>query len=288
MSAGRVPGRPQGGVAPSDATFITQTPSSGLSAEQAMSLLATGLVKNTTGTGALSIAVAGTDYATDLAGSYYRALAISRLGLTAGDKAYGFFFDDFDRAGSATAPTGWALSNTGSAAYASQIAGGKGGQARASTGATAGSFAQSFQEAFLISAIGTQKWWTGNMFAVSTAITAQSDASRGLINTASNKSILAGVWGPSSIVNFRLQYDGIATGTFLDLGVAIDTAYHLFEIYCKGDAKLYARVDEGVELSVTPASNPADSLQLFARVGNGTDAVNRSMDTDFTACLYPR
>lgn len=49
-------------VAPADATYIVQTASSGLSAEQAMGSLATGLVKNTTTTGIQSIASAGTDY----------------------------------------------------------------------------------------------------------------------------------------------------------------------------------------------------------------------------------
>lgn len=49
--------------APTDATYITQTANGTLSAEQALSSLATGLVKNTTGTGVLSIAAAGTDYA---------------------------------------------------------------------------------------------------------------------------------------------------------------------------------------------------------------------------------
>lgn len=51
-----------GAGAPTNATYITQTPSAGLSAEQAMSTLATGLVKNTTATGVQSIAVNGTDY----------------------------------------------------------------------------------------------------------------------------------------------------------------------------------------------------------------------------------
>lgn len=46
------------GGAPTDATYITQTASSGLSAEQALSALATGLLKNTNGTGVLSIATA--------------------------------------------------------------------------------------------------------------------------------------------------------------------------------------------------------------------------------------
>lgn len=52
-----------GGGAPTGATYIVQTGDAGLSAEQALDVLATGLVKNTTGTGVLSIAVANTDYA---------------------------------------------------------------------------------------------------------------------------------------------------------------------------------------------------------------------------------
>lgn len=48
--------------APTTATYITQTPDATLSAEQALSALATGLVKNTTTTGVLSIAAQGTDY----------------------------------------------------------------------------------------------------------------------------------------------------------------------------------------------------------------------------------
>lgn len=51
-----------GNSAPLDATFITQTANSTLTNEQALSALATGVVKNTTTTGVLSIAVAGTDY----------------------------------------------------------------------------------------------------------------------------------------------------------------------------------------------------------------------------------
>ena len=52
-----------GGVAaPIDASYICQTPSATLTGEQALSLLATGIVKNTNGTGVLSIASIGTDY----------------------------------------------------------------------------------------------------------------------------------------------------------------------------------------------------------------------------------
>lgn len=48
--------------APTGATYITQTHDATLSAEQALGDLATGIVKNTTTTGILSIAIAGTDY----------------------------------------------------------------------------------------------------------------------------------------------------------------------------------------------------------------------------------
>ncbi len=48
-----------GGVAPSTATYITQTPDSGLSSEQALSALATGILKSTTATGIVSIATFG-------------------------------------------------------------------------------------------------------------------------------------------------------------------------------------------------------------------------------------
>jgi hypothetical protein len=51
-----------GGGAPTDATYIVQTANGTLSNEQVLSVLGTGLVKNTTGTGVLSIAAAGTDY----------------------------------------------------------------------------------------------------------------------------------------------------------------------------------------------------------------------------------
>lgn len=46
---------PAGGGAPTDATYITQTANGTLSAEQALSSLATGPLKNTTGTGVLTV-----------------------------------------------------------------------------------------------------------------------------------------------------------------------------------------------------------------------------------------
>lgn len=72
------------GLAPANGTYISQTPISGVANGQAMSALATGLVKNTTSTGVQSIASAGTDYQTPLtAGVDYLAPNGSGAGLTA-------------------------------------------------------------------------------------------------------------------------------------------------------------------------------------------------------------
>lgn len=51
-----------GSGAPTDAKYITQTANGTLSAEQALATLATGIMKVTTTTGVISVAVAGTDY----------------------------------------------------------------------------------------------------------------------------------------------------------------------------------------------------------------------------------
>jgi hypothetical protein len=58
-----------GGGAPTAATYIVQTADAALTGEQVLASLGTGLVKNTTGTGVLSIAASGTDYAPATSGS---------------------------------------------------------------------------------------------------------------------------------------------------------------------------------------------------------------------------
>lgn len=68
-----------GSGAPTSATYITQTANGTLSNEQALGSLATGIVKNTTTTGVLSIAASGTDYVAP-AGNVATATALAANG----------------------------------------------------------------------------------------------------------------------------------------------------------------------------------------------------------------
>lgn len=85
-----------GSGAPTGATYITQTADAGLSAEQALGSLATGILKSTTTTGVLSIAAAGTDYVAGTPGT--TANAIPRANGTGGTtiKGSGLTIDDSD------------------------------------------------------------------------------------------------------------------------------------------------------------------------------------------------
>lgn len=107
-----------GGGAPTTATYITQTPDATLSNEQALSLLATGIVKNTTGTGVLSIATAGTDYLSpsDI-GTTVQAWdteldSVAGLGVVQGDIIYGSAANTYSKLAKNTSATRY-LSNTG-------------------------------------------------------------------------------------------------------------------------------------------------------------------------------
>jgi hypothetical protein len=73
-----VPGGSGGaGGAPTDATYIVQTAHGDLTDEQALSALASGVVKNTTGTGVLSVATVDTAEITDDAVTYAKVQNVS-------------------------------------------------------------------------------------------------------------------------------------------------------------------------------------------------------------------
>lgn len=68
--------------APSSGTYITQLPVGALANEQALSLLATGLMKNTTITGVISIATAGVDYEAGLTFNAPLSRSVNTISLT--------------------------------------------------------------------------------------------------------------------------------------------------------------------------------------------------------------
>jgi hypothetical protein len=219
--------------------------------------------------------------------AYYLALAASRIGISSTDKNFGFIFEDFDKSSSLTAANGWINGVTGSASLSARVASTKGGVVQLTTSGSAGDRIDITSLEILVSALGTDKWWFAGRFKLTTApFAGQTQAAVGLFNSTGN-SISIGEFAGN--VNYRLQYDGaLPAGSFLDMGVAVDTAFHVGEFYSKGDNKLYTRFDEGSELNVTPSSNPTTGMYMICSVGNGTNAAVQTNQVDFVSCLYPR
>lgn len=281
-----------GGGAPTDATYIVQTANGSLSNEQAMGALATGLVKNTTTTGVQSIATPGVDYAQALTFAFYRARALSFLGLSSGDPLIFETFEDFDRTTSpgTAAPAGWTagLVSSGSQSQVSPAPKG-GGWRRFSTGASASSQSTLTSFGSCLQDITTTKWYAAFRFQLTTTPDAQSILLNCIRNTASNKTIGVGFSGALNANNFIVQYDGLITGSAIDLAVPKDTAVHVVEIYGTGSTTLRARIDGGSELTAAMASAPTDGMFGFdINVRNGTTAANQSEDVDWCYMLGPR
>lgn len=85
-----------GGGAPTTATYIVQTPDATLSNEQALSALATGILKSTTTTGVLSIAAAGTDYESPLTFSAPLSRAVNTISIPQANGSTDGFLDSAD------------------------------------------------------------------------------------------------------------------------------------------------------------------------------------------------
>jgi len=219
------------------------------------------------------------------------AQAMSRIGgLPDPDpKNVGFLFDDLTEAATANIPDGWVeqLINTGATTLAVGTEGG--GVSQLSTGVGASSNANHTTKSPIIRAVGTVPWYFAGRMKITTAVTAQSTAATGLLDVAGTKTLYCGFIGGLSAVNFGFQYDGIGTGTFLNTGVAVDTNWHVFEIWGLGDGKLHAAFDFGADLGpVTMSAAPAGSVYIQRVITNGTDAVARTALHDYVACLYKR
>jgi hypothetical protein len=267
MSAGRVPGRPQGGVAPSDATFITQTPSGGLSAEQAMSLLGTGLVKNTTATGVQSIGVRGTDFISP-ADIFESAIAAFADSLIAFANPCTIFDHDLQ--------TRW---GTPSVASSGAITQGALSKIIATSGATGGgavarTYGSSLGSAFpnVFPGGTTGKWYLEFRARLTTAVSALAIIGVGdetVLDIGARASIDTGFYGARS-------NNG---PTALKSTIAVDTSFHRFRAYRNGVTGFF-QVDSEAPLSSAAFFPTADCrLQIFA--DNGGTAAANAMEYDY-------
>lgn len=281
---------PSGGSgAPADATYITQTTNSSLSAEQALASLGTGLVKNTTATGVLSIAVAGTDYAIPSSQSraaLWFAFAKSQYSSLA--------WQYHQQCIGITAPTAVAVAGcpfrldatlTGGAAVDATTAS---GGLTVSTGATAGSRSRVYAngaQAFTDNP-KTKVWFAyaraaiGGFGADNTALISPIWLTN--TNLAGN-SLLIGIRGATSVTNISMWTE--ASVTAVDTGQAWDAAvgYHDFAMGFDG-ATLTAFYGDITSGSLTALATITDltnflstSAMLTFGIRNGTRAANENL-----------
>jgi len=220
---------------------------------------------------------------------YFRR-GLHRSRLTPGATGVGFLFEEFDEV-TGNAPSGWTFANGGSGAIDRQLAGLKGGVVQYKTGATGSSVAEIYTDPSIISRQDTDKWYMAWRKAIITTPDANTRAAMYVRNIAGNKMPGIGVFGGSSTANFVMQHSGNVAGsgsTYADMGVAIDTSMHVFELYSVGDGVIRGRIDGGAEVTSTPASPPTDANHLMLDIRNGATAANQAINIDWLLCVYPR
>lgn len=216
----------------------------------------------------------------------YLARGLALTGLP-NDPSMSWWFDDFTGIDSAQAAP-WTQFNAGSGARLTAVAGTAGGVVRISTGATGASISSASTTAGAVQSEATTKWYAAQRFRVITAIDAVTFAIAGLVNFANTKTLAVGVIGALNAVNFIAQYDGNFAGSSLNLGVPIDTAFHVFEMYCLGDSVIRARIDGGAEVSAVQSAAPTDSLFQNFQVRNQGTAANRALEMDWFLSMTAR
>jgi hypothetical protein len=220
--------------------------------------------------------------------------ALAKIGRSVGSvQNVAWIFDDLlTNNSSPTIPGGWNVSFSGTGAGDMRgVTDEGGGYYQQTTGATAASFALAQAESPCIRNAGTSPWYFATRSKLTTAVTAQTTAWGGLVNTnAGTISIAAGFFGALHATNFVVQYDGNEAGSFVNLGVAADTASHIIEMWSNGDAKLHCSFDfSAADLcNVTMSLAPTTSMAPRMIARNGTDAVARTRRTDWVAMMCKR
>lgn len=217
----------------------------------------------------------------------YKGLVAS--GLTT---SWGYLWEDFNAnpTDNAAPPTWSHFPAAGTAAVTNWLAGTTGGVSRMKTGATAGSRMDQLTNVFLTHQAGTARWYYACRMKLPTTTDALTLSAQGL--QAGTNYVAVGYNGrlTGGDGRFVAYYDGnfTTTGTVLDLA-AVDTSWHVFEMWVAGDAILRARIDGGTTVVAggAQASGAADAY-IYHVAGNGTTAADKHMDRDWCLCLYGR
>lgn len=204
------------------------------------------------------------------------------LGLRAGQLAA--LWEEIEASTNGASITGWQTTRTGSGGSTAQAAV-SGGIISLSTGATANSTEEHFSQDSAVAAVRTTKWYMATRFRLPSAVDAQAKLGAGLRSGAAT--VAVGFFGSIDAVNFRAQFDGNFDTSGVDLGVAKDGAFHVFEMWCIGDSVLRCRIDGGPTLTGNMAANVNNAYRIVT-ARNGTTAASRTNDFDWMLVLTQR
>lgn len=200
-----------------------------------------------------------------------------------------FLWEDFMVGQTATTPPpGWQASATGTGAYAAVVASTGGGVSRLTSAATANSTETIFNSGGQLPQISTGRGCFAYRFRITTTPDAQTTAAVGALNAAAAKTVAVGAFGASSTANFVIQYDAFLATTFLSTGVALNTNFHIVEIYFRADDKVRVIFDGRPELSASMAAEATDAYAMYMTARNGTTAAAQTLDIDWALVVAPR
>jgi hypothetical protein len=133
----------------------------------------------------------------------------------------------------------------------------------------------------------TKNWYFAVRGKIVTVPDAQALNVWGLIDDGSD-TITLGSIGADSTADFVLSYNGaLGAGSHISLGIPLDTAIHVFEMWSNEDGVLKARMDGGLLKTVNLTTASAYG-SLFMRAGNGTTAAAQTTQTDWVVCVAER
>lgn len=185
-----------------------------------------------------------------------------------------------------TTPSGWANTLSGGGTN-TNVLGISGGVSRLARSAGAGAVANQRPISTCIADASLEKWAFATRARFPLAQTANVRTGQGLINTALTRTIMVGTYGNATVAaNFAVQFDGLRAGSFLDLGVAVDTGFHVFTMWSRGDGRIYGYCDSA------PVASAAITLSMVDSFGNreAFSAVNEDaqIDSDWFVYLHNR